>query len=67
MLGFISPDGKFYECGFYEHISLADRLLEEVYKQQSNNPVDKLCKCGWVIIQSSFVGFAGMMLTILRN
>ena len=59
MLGFISPDGKFYECGFYEHISLADRLLEEVYKQQSNNPVDKLCKCGWVIIQSSFVGFAG--------
>lgn len=59
MLGFVSPDGKFYECECFGHISLADKLLKEIYRQQSNNPVDKLCKLGWVVIQSSFVGFAG--------
>lgn len=59
MLGFVSPEGKFYECGYFEHIKLADELLEKGYKQQSNNPVDNLCKHGWVVIQSSFIGFAG--------
>ena len=59
MLGFVSPEGKFYECGYFEHIKLADKLLENIYKYQSNNPVDQLCKFGWVIIQSSFIGFAG--------
>lgn len=59
MLGFISPDGKFYECEYYTHMKLADELLEKVYKQQSNKPVDKLCKFGWVVIQSSFIGFTG--------
>lgn len=59
MLGFVSPEGKFYECGYSKHIKLADKLLNDVYKQQSNNPVDKLCKLGWVVLQSSFIGFAG--------
>ena len=59
MLGFVSPEGEFYECNFFEHIKLADELLEKVYKQQSNNPVDNLCKRGWIVIQSSFIGFAG--------
>ena len=59
MLGFISPDGKFYKCEYYAHMKLADELLEKIYKQQSNKPVDKLCKLGWVVLQSSFVGFAG--------
>lgn len=31
----------------------------DFYDQESNNPIDKLCRCGWVIIQSSFIGFAG--------
>lgn len=44
MLGFISPDGKFYKCEYYAHMKLADELLEKIYKQQSNKPVDKLCK-----------------------
>lgn len=59
MLGFLSPEGKFYKCDFMEHLSLAEELLDKIYKQQSNNPVDKLCKCGWIVIQSSFIGFAG--------
>lgn len=29
------------------------------FDQESNDPADKLCRCGWVIIQSSFIGFAG--------
>lgn len=33
--------------------------MEKVYKQQSNNPVDNLCRRGWVVIQSSFIGFEG--------
>lgn len=59
MLGFLSPFGKFFKCGYFEHMSLADTLLKDVYKEESNNPVDKLCKHGWVAIQSSFIGFAG--------
>lgn len=59
ILGFLSPSGMFYECKYFEHLSLADMLLDELYKDQSNNPVDKLCKYGWVVIQSSFIGFAG--------
>lgn len=59
MLGFLSPSGIFYECKYFGHLSLADTLLEEIYKEKSNNPVDRLCKHGWVVIQSSFIGFAG--------
>lgn len=59
MLGFLSPFGKFFKCEYFGHLSLADTLLKDVYKKESNNPVDTLCKYGWVIIQSSFVGFAG--------
>lgn len=59
MLGFLSPFGKFFECEYFKHLSLADTLLKDVYKEESNNPVDKLCKYGWVVIQSSFIGFAG--------
>lgn len=58
MLGFLSPEGKFYDCQYFAHISLADKLLGEVYKQQSSNSVDKLCRLGWVVVQSSFIGFA---------
>lgn len=59
MLGFLAPSGKFFECEYFSHINLATDLLEKVYKQQSNNPVDKLCKHGWIVIQSSFIGFSG--------
>lgn len=59
MLGFLSPSGVFHECDYHGHMPLADRLLEQMYHVKSNNPVDKLCRFGWVVIQSSFVGFAG--------
>ena len=58
MLGFLSPFGKFFKCEYFEYLSLADILLKDIYKEESNNSVDKLCKYGWVVIQSSFIGFA---------
>lgn len=57
LLGFVSPNGKFFECDYYGHLSLADKLLEDVYRQKSNVPVDMLCKFGWVVVQGSFIGF----------
>lgn len=59
MLGFLSPFGEFVQCNQFEHIKLADTILKEVYKQERNNPVDQLCKYGWIVIQDFFVGFAG--------
>lgn len=59
ILGFLSPDGVFYKCDFYGHMELASRLLNEIYNRESNTPVDTLCRCGWVVIQDSFVGFSG--------
>lgn len=32
MLGFLSPEAEFYECIFFEHISLTDWILKEKYK-----------------------------------
>ncbi len=59
MLGFLSPEGEFYECGYFEHMKLAEKLLREKYNCSSNRPVDKLCRFGWVVLQSSFIGFSG--------
>lgn len=28
-LGFMSPDGKFYECEYYGHLDLAEKICEE--------------------------------------
>lgn len=59
MLGFLSPEAEFYECRFFEHISLADRILKEKYNIEDNLSVEELCSRGWIVIQSSFVGFTG--------
>lgn len=57
MLGFLSPQGEFFECERAEHIPLADKILRDVYRIGSDTPVDKLCACGWVTMQDLFVGF----------
>lgn len=59
MLGFLSPTGEFHKCGYYEHIQVADKILQECYKTRSNLSVETLCDLGWVIIQNSVVGFVG--------
>lgn len=57
MLGFLSPDGKYYECNYGDHIKLATRILETFYHIESATPVDKLCSMGWISIQEDFIGF----------
>lgn len=57
--GFLSPDGILYECGLWLHEYKADTILKDKYDRVSNNSVDLLCKLGWVVIQSGFVGFSG--------
>lgn len=59
MLGFLSPEAKFFKCDFCGHLDLADELLYKMFKESSNRPVEKLCKHGWIVIQSGFVGFVG--------
>jgi hypothetical protein len=65
MLGFVSPEGKLYSCNMYGHISLADKILKEIYSIECNLSVEKLCAKGWIIIQSGFIGFTGHLCTSL--
>ena len=59
MLGFLSPEGKFYPCKYYGHLDLAGNLLRSHYGISQHNEVEKLCDLGWCIIQDGFVGFTG--------
>lgn len=57
VLGFVAPFGEFYECLPFEHIKLANTLLEKMYKAQNANSVDRLCRLGWIVLEKDFVGF----------
>lgn len=59
MLGFLSPDGEFYQCKYYGHLDLANEILQKRYKTFRHNEVETLCDLGWAIIQDGFVGFVG--------
>ena len=34
LCGWLSPNGEFYPCSSYGHVSLAEKLVEERYKAQ---------------------------------
>lgn len=57
LLGFVDPDGNFYQCKKYGHEGLADTLLEKFYGIKSNLSIESLCEYGWMVIQSQYVGF----------
>lgn len=59
MLGFLSPEGKFFPCKYYGHLDLAGDLLRSLYGISLYNEVERLCDLGWCIIQDGFVGFSG--------
>lgn len=59
MLGFLSPEGKFYPCEYYGHLDLAGKLHKSHYGISKYNAVESLCDLGWCIIQDGFVGFTG--------
>lgn len=56
MLGWLSPEGIFYECEFMGHVSKAIELLKKVYSVETNY-AQRLADLGWCAIQSGFVGF----------
>lgn len=66
ILGFLSPEGKFHKCEYFYHHALADELLWDLYREKSNIPEGRLCEHGWVIIQSSFIGFTNSRHMIVR-
>lgn len=51
--GWLSPNGDFYPCRVYEHISLAREILKD---KTANRADEKLNDCGFVSITISQLG-----------
>lgn len=51
--GWLSPNGDFYPCGVYEHMSLARKILKD---ETANRADEKLNDCGFVSITISQLG-----------
>lgn len=51
--GWLSPDGDFYPCRVYEHLSLARKILKDEY---TNRPDEKLQDSGFAEITISQLG-----------
>jgi hypothetical protein len=59
MLGFLSPEGVFYECGFMCHMSTASELCMNIYKEEYIcDPEGYLGEKGWMIILRRFAGIS---------
>ena len=57
--GWLSPEGKFYPCACYDHISTAREIIDELKIQDdSNNAVPDD-----ILIKHGFVGISIMTLT----
>lgn len=47
--GWLSPEGKMYNCEYMDHIAKADTLIKEYnYEKENNRPDDILMNHGWV-------------------
>lgn len=51
--GWLSPNGDFYPCGVYEHMSIAREILND---ETANRADDKLTDFGFVSISISQLG-----------
>lgn len=51
--GWLSPNGDFYPCGVYEHISTARKILKDETAYRAD---EKLNDCGFVSITISQLG-----------
>lgn len=64
-LGWLSPEGKLYPCGYMEHLGYADTLREELYPGVDSNehPDDFLLNRGWVeLTRFTFFGHKYMVI-----
>ena len=50
ILGWLSPDGKLYECGYMEHLAVADEICRQlgVDLETVQHKDDYLLEHGWV-------------------
>lgn len=57
-LGWLSPDGNFYPCQYYEHRAMADIIAGEVYDYYGGlyTGDDYLMQRGWCRISLSMLG-----------
>lgn len=55
MIGYLSPEGKFYECKSYEHLDLAVEICEDVYSHFEPNRIaceEYLIANNWIVIRA---------------
>ena len=59
-LGYLSPDGKFYTCNYWEHMSLAVRICHEITGTEfySGFKAEQyLLDIGYLVIRSRNIGY----------
>lgn len=59
-LGWLSPDGKMYECDYMDHLYLAEKLIKEYNytSEDTNIPDEILLEQGWChITRLTFMDF----------
>ena len=57
-IGFLSPEGDFYECSQYEHIKLSEKIVKEksLYSESTSETQTILANNGWCFFQSNYAG-----------
>lgn len=59
-LGWLSPTGELVECSLYDHIAVAEEIIEAYKYPDSAGPEDDyLISLGWVHISMSLMGEQG--------
>ena len=49
LIGWLSPEGRFVECGFRDHIPAAEEILRDLGIREDDDPADQyLSEHGWV-------------------
>lgn len=48
IIGWLSPEGKMYDCEYMDHIDEASEIIKEYNYESSNRPDDILMNHGWV-------------------
>lgn len=63
VVGWLSPEGKLYECEYMDHIAEAERLVKK-YKYKDDNPIkdDVLMNHHWIHLTTTTFGIHTWMI-----
>ena len=63
LIGWLSPNGVFYECDYWNHIDLAYSLLNDlaIEPKNDNTPDEELIQRGWIKLYISLFHPAQLM------